>query len=129
MGGRRPMANDLFRMVNLRHSKASRDVSPTPRRDQRLRYRSILEEQANSAASASPRDTKLQVLKARHAELSKKLVQLESVQRAVIDAFMSERQEEAPAVTKPTRRAAEAHNPTSRLLESASSALMVIDNR
>ena len=50
------MANDLFRMVSLRHSKASRDGGPTPRRDPRLRYRSILKDQAKSAASESPRE-------------------------------------------------------------------------
>ena len=123
------MANDLFRMVSLRHSKASRDGSPTPRRDPRLRYRPILKEQAKSAASASPREAKLQDLKNRHAELSKKLGQLEFVQRAVINAYMSERQQEAPKTNRPTRRSIETHNPTSRSVVSTSTAPTVIDNR
>jgi hypothetical protein len=120
------MANDLFRMVSLRHSKPSRDGGPTPRRDPRLRYRSILKEQAKSAASKSPRETELRDLKNRHAELSKKLGQLESVQRAVIDAYMSERQDEAPKTNRPTRRTAGTHNPSRSV--STSTALTVIDN-
>jgi len=120
------MVNDLFRMASLRHSKASRDASPTPRRDPRLRYQSLLEEQANSAASASPREAKLQDLKNRHAKLSKKLVQLESVQSAILNAYVSERQAEAPKTTRPTRRSADTHNPTSRSIGSTSTALTVI---
>src|SRR5437762_5186287 len=119
--------NDLFRMVSLRHSRASRDGSSTPRRDPRLRYQPILKEQAKSAASTSPRETKLQDLKNRHAELSKKLGQLESVQRAVIDAYMSEQQQEASKTDKPTRRSAVTHNPSHSV--STSTALTVIDNR
>jgi hypothetical protein len=96
-----------------------------------LRYRSLLKEQAANAALTSPRETKLQDLKNRHVELSKKLVQLELVQGAVIDAYMSERQkiqEAAASRPRPTRRNAETHNPTSRSV-SASTALAVIGER
>jgi hypothetical protein len=85
--------NDLFRIVSLRHSKASpgeraRDSAPDPR----LRHRRLLEGQA--VIVPSPRETRLQELKGRYADLSKKITQLESVQRGVIDAYMLERQDE-----------------------------------
>lgn len=124
------MANDLFRMVSLRHSKASqRNGVAAPRRDPRSRYRPILKEQAKTAGSEPPREVKLRELKVRHAELSKKLVQLESVQRAVINAYMSERQQEAPKTNKPTRRSIETRNPTSSSVVGTSTALTVFDNR
>src|SRR5919106_4080186 len=99
--------NDLFRMVSLRHSKASPGESvPASAPDPRLRHRRLLEGQA--ATVSSPRETRLQELKGRHAELSKKVVQLESVQRAVIDAYMLERQDEPVPRARPAQRGAEA---------------------
>jgi hypothetical protein len=124
------MPNDLFRMVSLRHSKASqRNGRAASRRDPRLRYRQLLEKQAKTAASSSPRESKLQELKNRHAELSKKLIQIETVQRGVISAFMSEWQKENAPILRPTQRAASSHNsnnPTPLTLEAANRALTVI---
>jgi len=100
-------SNDLFRMVSLRHSKASpRRSGPASDPDPRLRHRRLLDGQA--AMVSSPRETKLQELKGRHAELSKKVVQLESVQRAVIDAYMLERQDEPIPGAKSVAQVAEA---------------------
>jgi hypothetical protein len=100
------VANDLFRMVSLRRSKTSpREGAPTSAPDPRLQYRPILEEQTTIVAS--PRETKLQELKDRHAELSNKMVQLETVHRAVVNVYMSERQEESAPSARPTRRSIE----------------------
>jgi hypothetical protein len=119
------MANDLFRMVSLRHSKASRDTPS--RRDPRLRYRPILKGQAKSAGTESPRDAKLRELKARHAGLSRKLAQLESVQRAVINAYMTDRQQ-APKTTRPPSRNIKARNPTSRAPAPTGATPAILDN-
>lgn len=105
--------NELFRMVSLRHSKASQGESaPASAPDPRLRHQGLLEGQA--ATASSPRETRVQELKFRHDELSKKVVQLESVQRAVIDAYMLERQDEPAPGSRPARQGAEAPNPASR---------------
>jgi hypothetical protein len=99
--GERAMAfNDIFRMVSLRHSKTSPSAPGSiARPDPRLRYRSLLEGQATTVAS--PRDNKLNQLKGRHVELAKKAVQLESIQRAVIDAYMLEQQEKTAPKYQP----------------------------
>jgi hypothetical protein len=105
------MANDLFRMVSLRHSKPSqRDGAPPP--DPRLRYQPLLREQANIAAS--PRETTLQQLKKRHAELSKKMAQLETVQRAVINTYMATLLEQPHPNPTPATHAPEAPSTVSR---------------
>jgi hypothetical protein len=80
-------------MISLRHSKASpRESASAPAPDPRLRHRRLLEEQA--LTTPSPREIRLEELKDHHAELSKKVMRLESVQRAVVDAYMLERQDE-----------------------------------
>jgi len=80
------MANDPFRMVSLRHSKAlQRDG--TPALDPHLSYELRLEEQAS--ITPSPREIELQQLKKLRAALSKKMTQPETVQRALVDTFMA----------------------------------------
>ena len=87
------MANDLFRMVSLRRSKGSQDdLAPASAPDSRLRHLPVLEGQANT--EPSPRATRLHELRSRHGDLSKQLTQFESVQRAVVTAYMLERQEQ-----------------------------------
>ena len=104
------MANDPFRMVSLRHSKASqRDGTPAP--DPRLSYEPRLEEQAS--ITPSPREIELQQLKKFHAALSKKMTQLETVQRAVVDTFMAKLVEQRHPSTMPIP---EAQSTTSRLV-------------
>jgi len=107
--------NDLFRMVSLRHSKSlPSGRTPTTEPDPRLRHRRMLEDQAK--VEASPRATKLQELKARHTELSKKIVGLESVQRAVVDVYLVEGQDRpVPRNTTPgtTARSASSRAATS----------------
>lgn len=122
------MANELFRMVSLRQSASQPDSSRRSSPDPRLRYGSLLEGQAQSAASTPPREFELKKLRTRHAELSTRLVRLESVQRAVISAYMSERQEERGTNRNPTRRVAERSNPAARSLGSPSTAVAVIDD-
>src|SRR5262249_19193057 len=80
------MANDPFRMVSLRHSKAlQRDG--TPALDPHSSYELRLDEQAS--ITPSPREIELQQLKKLRAALSKKMTQLEAVQRALVDTFMA----------------------------------------
>src|SRR5258707_594177 len=109
-------------MVSLRHSKASpRRSAPASAPDPRLRHRRLLESQA--ATVSSPRETKLQELKARQADLSKKVGELESVQRAVIDAYMLERQDKPTPGAKPARQGAEVAGDRSRFMERVESRL------
>src|SRR6516225_8093640 len=120
------MANDLFRMVSLRHSKRSqRDGAPAP--DPRLRYQPLLREQAN--ISASPRETTLQQLKKRHVELSKKVAQLETVQRAVINTYMATLLEQPHSNPTPTINAPEAPSSVSRSIAVMGAGLPVISDR
>jgi hypothetical protein len=101
------MANDLFRIVSLRHSKASVVESvPASAPDPRLVYRPLLEGQATVVVS--PREAKLKELKDSYAELSNKVVQLETVQRAVVNAYMLEREDASAPIVRPTRRGLEA---------------------
>jgi hypothetical protein len=84
--------NDLFRMVSLRHSKPSPNrENPDSAPDPRLGFRHLLEGQAE--VQPSPREAQLLEMKKRQAELSGKVTQLEAVQRAVMNAYMLERQE------------------------------------
>jgi len=92
--------NDIFKLVSLRHSKPSRGASST--REPRLRYRRLLEAQA--VMRSSPRDIRLQALRARHHELSEKAKQLESIQRAVFASYMREQHDKAPSIATTMRR-------------------------
>jgi hypothetical protein len=81
-------SNELFRMVSLRQSKRSRRPDPSASAaDPRLAYEPLLEAQAT--ATASPHEVTLRRLKDRYAELSKKTAQLEKVQLALMDTYMS----------------------------------------
>ncbi len=81
--------NEIFRMVSLRQSKASPDEgAPAP--DPRLRHLPRLEDQAT--IKSSPREKRLREMKQQYTKLLKKLVQLEKVQRAVVDLHMLEQQ-------------------------------------
>ncbi|MEX2642341.1 MAG: hypothetical protein WD270_02730 [Acetobacterales bacterium] len=116
-------SNDLFRMVSLRHSRAARrEGQPAPGPDPRLRYGRILE--ARAATEATPQSRKLRELKAQHARLTEKAARLETVQRAVIDTFMRERQDR-PA-PKAVRRA-EAAAAREAAAEAGSAAMPAMD--
>ncbi len=92
--------NELFRMLSLRHSKVSQDETErTTAPDPRLRHRDVLEAQA--VAVSSPSETRSRELRIRHNELMDRVVQLESVQRAVIDAYLLEQQEESAPRPEP----------------------------
>ena len=62
----------------------------------------------------SPRDAKLQDLKNRQAELSKKVRQLETVQRAVVNAYMLDQQDKPLPQARSAARGAEARGAASR---------------
>src|SRR5947208_2252461 len=95
-------------MVSLRHSKPSqRDGTPAP--DPRLGYQPLLNEQAN--ITPSPREIQLKELKKRHTALSKKMAQLETVQRAVVNTFMAKLLEQPDPTPTPIL---EARGTTSR---------------
>jgi hypothetical protein len=118
-------SNDLFRMVSLRHSKTSgsggaRSLGPDPR----LRHRDLVEGRPDLTSSL--RDTKLRDLKDHHANLSKKLVRLESVKRAVIDAYMLERRDESVPSRVPTRRSTNSERSASGSIESGGSGSTMI---
>src|SRR5690349_14503362 len=83
------MPNEIFRMVGLRQSKSSNgDVPPSP--DPRLRYRGILEGQ--TTVTTSSREAKLTDLRNRYAQLAKQIAQFETIQGAVVDAYMADLQ-------------------------------------
>src|SRR5262245_20686308 len=114
------MTNDLFRMVSLRHSKKSqRDGAPPSAPDPRLRYRPLLDGQATTGLS--PHEATLQKLKGRHVELSKKEAQLERVQVALMNSYMSwAKQRPVPNPSSPslrtTRRPAASRRASSSLI-------------
>jgi len=83
--------NEVFRIVSLRQSKHSPDGGEG---DPRLKLAKLLNGDARD-------DTELRELRATHAELSTRLVQTETVQRAVIDTYMSDLlDEDAKAAAK-----------------------------
>ncbi len=109
------MANDLFRMVSLRQSKPSRRQNrSTSAPDPRLRYRGLLEAQATT--TASPHEVTLQKLKGRYAELSKKGAQLETIQLAVMDAYMSLAEARPVPSRRTTRRSRTARSSSTSLI-------------
>lgn len=86
-------SNDLFRLVSLRGSKPSgREGPPAP--DPRLRHRDLITAEANVDPDAT--SVRLEALKARHAELSRTVRDLEAIQRVVIKTTMLSEQEETP---------------------------------
>lgn len=120
--------NDLFRMVSLRHSKPSTDENaPASPPDPRLRYAPILESQA--VVEASPRDAKLQNLKDRHTALSKKVRQLEAVQRAVVNAFMLDQQDKPLPPARSNARSTDATGAASRSEAHSDTASNTINDR
>jgi hypothetical protein len=125
--------NDLFRMVSLRQSKRSRRENPSASApDPRLGYVELLD--AQSTTTASPHEVTLQKLKGRYAELSKKAAQLETVQVALIDAYMSLTQERPVPSSRPvrstraTRRGGAARRSSSSLTRIAEAPSRLIDD-
>src|SRR5215210_7333559 len=103
------VANEIFRLVSLRQSEKHRDgegspaaseagTEPAGRPDPRLRHKDIVARQA--VVTAAQRDDRLRELKTRHAQLSGKIRDIETVQRAVMKTSMVENRE---AVTRALR--------------------------
>ena len=96
-------SNDLFRLVSLRQAseRAAENGDPSvssERGDPRLRHRKLIRPQEN--VKVSLRQDRLEALKKEHVQLSRRIGDLEAVQRAVVDASMN-----ANLVPKaPTRR-------------------------
>jgi hypothetical protein len=94
------VANELFRLVSLRqptrHGDGNEPVdpdtgatpppSPPPPRDPRLRHRDIIAAQAKSFDVGFPE--RLNEMRTRHAQLSRKIVDAEAVQRVVMNTAM-----------------------------------------
>lgn len=94
---------EFFGMVSLRRSKASAPQNTqSTTSDPRLRCRKILDDQAT--VEISPRDTRLDKLKARYVELARQVVQLEAVQRSVINADMLELENKYDSSAKVTHQ-------------------------
>ncbi|PLC55378.1 hypothetical protein CR155_04040 [Pollutimonas nitritireducens] len=93
------VANELFRLVSLRQSNTPDDErEPANRPDPRLRHRDIISRQANIVAAQ--RDGELKDLTTRHAQLSRKIKDIETLQRVVMKTAMVENRE---AVSKALR--------------------------
>jgi hypothetical protein len=95
-------SNDLFRLVALRQSRThDGDSAPStsPPSDPRLRHRDRIA--AKSRVELSKRTERLNSLKAHHAELTRTVRDLESVQRVVIKVAMMRQQQETRAAPPP----------------------------
>jgi hypothetical protein len=82
------MANQVFRLLSLRHSKRSTN-EPAAGADARLSYGPVLDAQANP--TRAPGDQALRELKRRYLQVAEKLTQYEKVQSAIVNAYMSVR--------------------------------------
>jgi hypothetical protein len=93
------MANEIFRLVGLRHSQYSGTIPTEDSSDDpRLRYQPALDAQANVTRSA--REQSLLDLKKQYVQVMDKIRQFEAVQSAVVNAYMAEDQTRlAPATT------------------------------
>lgn len=106
------VTNELFRLVSLRQSKkAPRDGGSEPESepappppDPRLRHKDLIAGQ--TAVATSAREHRLKELKARHAQISTQVRDLEAVQRAVMKVTMLENMQAVGVAPRTERGAA-----------------------